>query len=333
MAQIGMSTGQSQAKKARRASAAVQHPTNTLRLLFPHSPLPDSFAIPDPAMKDTGILLINCPDQKGLVAAIADFLFRHNGNILHADQHQDGTLNLFLTRVEWDLRDFDLSLENFDAAFSPIAQRFSMEWRLTCSGPRPRIAVFVSRHDHCLADLLYRQKSGELHGEIVLIISNHPDTRWLAEFYQIPFHHFPIAPDTKALTEKAQLGLLKSHGVDLVVLARYMQILSGDFIREYPRRIINIHHSFLPAFHGAKPYHRAFERGVKLIGATSHYVTETLDDGPIIEQDVIRISHRDNLEDLVQKGADLEKMVLSRAVKWHIQNRVLVYANKTVVFD
>lgn len=283
--------------------------------------------------KNTAILLISCPDRKGLVAGIADFLYRHNANILHADQHQDSELGLFLMRVEWDLHDFDLEIGQFEQHFAPIAEKFQMQWRLAQSASRPRVAIFVSRYDHCLVDLLYRHQAGELHCDIPLIIGNHDDTRWIADSYGIPFQHIPVHKDSKAEAEKDQLALLRHHHIDLIVLARYMQVLSADFIRHYPNRIINIHHSFLPAFLGAKPYHRAFERGVKLIGATSHYVTEVLDDGPIIEQDVARISHRDAIDDLIQKGRDLEKMVLSRGVRWHIENRILLYANKTVIFD
>ncbi len=284
-------------------------------------------------MKNTATLLISCPDRKGLVATIADFLYRHNANILHADQHQDSENKLFLMRVEWDLEDFNLNIADFHQHFTPVAEQFDMQWHLALSSHRPKVAIFVSRYDHCLADLLYRHQSGELNCEISLVISNHADTKWLADAYRVPFQHIEVNRDAKAEAEKTQLALLRHHHIDLIVLARYMQVLSADFIRHYPNRIINIHHSFLPAFHGAKPYHRAFERGVKLIGATSHYVTEILDDGPIIEQDVTRISHRDALEDLIQKGRDLEKIVLSRAVRWHIENRVLLYANKTVVFD
>jgi formyltetrahydrofolate deformylase len=284
-------------------------------------------------MHPTAVLLISCPDQKGLVAAIADFLLRHNANILHADQHQDAELKLFLMRVEWDLADFNLQLDAFNTAFAPIAKRFSMQWRLARSAHKSRLAIFVSKFDHCLADLLYRYQNGELHCELSIILSNHEDTRWLADAYHIPFQHMAVHQDAKSDAERTQLAILRDQAVDFIVLARYMQVLSPEFIRHYPNRIINIHHSFLPAFHGAKPYHRAFERGVKLIGATAHYVTDVLDDGPIIEQDVARISHRDSLADLINKGADLEKVVLSRAVKWHLDNRVLVYANKTVVFD
>ncbi len=284
-------------------------------------------------MRDTAVLLISCPDQKGLVAAIAEFLLRHNANILHADQHQDAELKLFLMRVEWEMAGFALDPEAFHAAFLPIAERFEMTWRLALSAHKPRMAIFVSKFDHCLADLLYRYQNGELHCELPIIVSNHEDTRWLADAYHIPFQYLSLHKDEKTDAERMQLAILQDLRIDFIVLARYMQVLSPDFLRHYPNRIINIHHSFLPAFHGAKPYHRAFERGVKLIGATAHYVTETLDDGPIIEQDVARISHRDHLDDLIHKGADMEKVVLSHAVKWHLDNRVLVYANKTVIFD
>ncbi|MBI2384168.1 MAG: formyltetrahydrofolate deformylase [Gammaproteobacteria bacterium] len=284
-------------------------------------------------MKNTAILLIDCPDRKGLVAAIADFLYSHNANILHADQHQDAEQGLFFMRVEWDLADFDLAIPAFRDKFAPLAARFNMRWRLELSTERPRVAIFVSKQDHCLADLLYRHHSGELACEIPLIVGNHADARRLAEFHGIPFHVIPVTAENKAEAERRQMELLQQHRVDLLVLARYMQVLSAEFVRRHPSRIINVHHSFLPAFSGARPYHRAFEKGVKLIGATSHYVTEELDEGPIIEQDVVRVSHRDQLEDLIQKGRDLEKAVLSRAVRWHIEHRILVYAKKTVIFD
>jgi len=284
-------------------------------------------------MKNTAILLIDCPDQKGIVAAVSDFLFRHQANILHADQHQDGDRGLFLTRVEWDLTGFGLAIADFEKAFAPLAEKFHMRWRLELSSRRQRAAIFVSKYDHCLADLLYRHESEELGCEIPLIISNHRAAERLAGFHQIPFHVIAVEEVGKEEAERRQLALLKENAIDLVVLARYMQILSAEFVTQFPQRIINVHHSFLPAFSGARPYQRAFERGVKLIGATSHYVTEALDEGPIIEQDVVRISHRDQLEDLVQKGRDLEKVVLSRAVRWHIEHRILVYAKKTVVFD
>lgn len=220
-------------------------------------------------MKHTATLLINCPDRKGLVAAIADFLYRHDANILHADQHQDSELNLFLMRIEWDLNGFGIPVAEFERHFAPIAERFQMQWQLKLSDRRPRMAIFVSQYDHCLLDLLSRHRSGELACDIPLIISNHPDTARLADFYQIPFHVIPVTKDTKAEAEAQQFALLDQHNIDLIVLARYMQVLSADFVARYPQRVINIHHSFLPAFVGAKPYHRAFERGVKLIGATS----------------------------------------------------------------
>jgi formyltetrahydrofolate deformylase len=290
--------------------------------------------IPEHGLKNSAILLISCPDQKGLNAAVHEFIYRANGNTLHADEHQDFERNLFLMRVEWDLAGFSIDMRDFAKEFQPVADRFGMKWRVALSSYRPRVAVFVSRYDHCLADLLYRQHSRELACEIPLVISNHEDVRRWTDFYKIPLHVIPVTKENKPDAERRELDLLRPHGIDLIVLARYMQVLSWDFIRQYPpHHIINIHHSFLPAFVGGKPHHQAFERGVKLVGATSHYVTEVLDDGPIIEQDVVRISHRDSLEDLIQKGRDLEKVVLSRAVRWHIENRILLYGNKTVIFD
>jgi formyltetrahydrofolate deformylase len=284
-------------------------------------------------MKNSAVLLISCPDRKGIVATISDFVFRHNGNILHADEHADEESNLFLMRVEFDPAEFDIDLADFSRHFTPIADKFAMQWRLARSNYRPKMIILVSKYDHCLVDLLYRHKSGELACDIPLIISNHADNQPIADFYGIPYITIPVPKDSKRQAEEKILGLLQQHNPDFMVLARYMQILSNEFVNQYPQRIINIHHSFLPAFVGAKPYHQAFTRGVKLIGATSHYVTEALDDGPIIEQDVVRISHRDSLDDLLQKGRDLEKVVLSRAVRWHVENRVLLYGNKTVVFD
>ena len=283
-------------------------------------------------MKNSAILLISCPDSKGEVATIADFIFRHGGNILHADEHGDEESGLFLMRVEFDPKDFDVPLAEFGKYFSPVADAFAMKWRLAESSKRLRMIIFVSKYDHCLVDLLYRHRSGELACEIPLIISNHPDNQAVADFYKIPYVVVPVTKDHKQAAEKQLHDLIGAHTPDFMVLARYMQILSNEFVNRYPQRIINIHHSFLPAFVGARPYHQAFERGVKLIGATSHYVTEVLDDGPIIEQDVVRVSHRDTVEDLIRKGRDLEKVVLSRAVRSHVENRVLVYGNKTVVF-
>ena len=285
------------------------------------------------AAKATATLLVDCADQKGIVAAIADFLFRRNANILHADQHQDAEAGLFFTRVEWDLSDFALPLDGFAAEFAPLAARFGLRWRLERSSARPRLAVFVSKQLHCLADLLERHGGGELAGDVALVVSNHPDAARLAGFHGVPFHQVPVAAETRAEAEAAQLALLAEHAVDLVVLARYMQVLSPAFVAHYPARLINVHHSFLPAFSGGRPYHQAYARGGKLIGATSHYVTDVLDDGPIIEQDVMRITHRDQVADLVQKGRALERLVLSRAVRWHIEHRILVYGKKTVVFD
>ena len=284
-------------------------------------------------MKNTAILLIDSPDQKGLVAAISSFLYEHGANILHADQHQDNDLGLFFMRVEWSLEEFDLDEQAFRGEFAPIAGRFQLRWRLEYSKEKPRVAVFVSQHLHCLADLLYRYRSEELTCDIPLIVSNHDSARQLAEFNGIPFHYTPMEKGKKAEAEAAQMELMERAGIGLVVLARYMQVLSPTFVGRYPGRIINVHHSFLPAFSGARPYHAAFQRGVKIIGATSHYVTEVLDEGPIIEQDVMRVSHRDQVEELSQKGRDLERMVLSRAVRWHLEHRILCYANKSVVFD
>ena len=288
-------------------------------------------------MKSSAILLVSCPDAKGEVATIADFVYRHNGNILHADEHADEESGLFLMRVEFDPKDLDIDLTDNDLAdftrqFSPIAEKFQMKWRLAQSSHRPRMIILVSKYDHCLVDLLYRHHSGELACDIPLIISNHPDNQPIADFYKIPYTVIPITKENKRQAEEQIHSLIETHKTDFMVLARYMQILSNDFVNRYPQRIINIHHSFLPAFIGAKPYHQAFERGVKLIGATSHYVTEVLDDGPIIEQDVVRVSHRDTVDDLIRKGRDLEKVVLSRAVRWHVESRVLLYGNKTVVF-
>ena len=283
-------------------------------------------------MKNSAILLVSCPDAKGEVATIADFVYRHNGNILHADEHADEESELFLMRVEFDPQDFDIDLTDFGKHFSPVAERFQMNWRLAQSSHRRRMIILVSKYDHCLVDLLYRHQSGELACDIPLIISNHPDNQPIAQFYKIPYTVIAVAKENKGQAEEQIHSLIEDHHADFMVLARYMRILSDDFVNRYSQRMINIHHSFLPAFIGARPYHQAFERGVKLIGATSHYVTEILDDGPIIEQDVVRVSHRDTVEDLIRKGRDLEKVVLSRAVRWHLENRVLLYGNKTVVF-
>lgn len=284
-------------------------------------------------MNESAVLLLHSADRKGLVSTIANFLFEHGGNILHADQHQDAELGLFFMRIEWSLRDFDLDELRFREEFAPLAAALQLNWQVIFGRRKIPVALLVSRYQHCLIDLLYRHQIGELNCSIALIISNHEDARPLAQFYEVPFHHVAVAAGNKQDAEQLQFELLRQHEVELIALARYMQVLSPEFVSRYPGRIINVHHSFLPAFVGAKPYHGAYERGVKLIGATSHYVTEVLDEGPIIEQDVARVSHRDRLEDLISKGRDLEKLVLSRAVRWHLEHRILCYGNKTVVFD
>ncbi|MBD0389693.1 MAG: formyltetrahydrofolate deformylase [Nostoc sp. C3-bin3] len=280
----------------------------------------------------TATLLISCPDQRGLVAKFANFIYSNGGNIIHADQHTDFAAGLFLTRIEWQLDGFNLPREFIAPAFNAIAQPLGAKWEIRFSDTVSRIAIWVSRQDHCLLDLIWRQRAKEFIAEIPLIISNHSNLKVVAEQFNIDFQHIPINKDNKAEQETQQLELLRKYKIDLVVLAKYMQIVSADFISQFPQ-IINIHHSFLPAFIGANPYHRAFERGVKIIGATAHYATADLDAGPIIEQDVVRVSHRDEVDDLVRKGKDLERVVLARAVRSHLQNRVLVYGNRTVVFE
>lgn len=280
----------------------------------------------------TACLLISCPDKQGLVAKIANFIYSNGGNIIHADQHTDFENGLFLTRIEWLLDDFNLPRDLIAPAFNSIAQPLQAKWELHFSDSIPRIAIWVSKQEHCLLDLLWRHRAKEFVAEIPLIISNHPNLQEVAEQFNIDFHHMPITKDTKIEQEKKQLEILADYKIDLVVLAKYMQILSNDFVSQFPQ-IINIHHSFLPAFVGANPYHKAYERGVKIIGATSHYVTADLDAGPIIEQDVVRVSHRDAVGDLIRKGKDLERIVLARAVRLHLKNRVLVYGNRTVVFE
>ncbi|MBI4460473.1 MAG: formyltetrahydrofolate deformylase [Acidobacteria bacterium] len=283
--------------------------------------------------KPTAVLLISCPDQRGLVAHVADFVFRHNGNIVHSDHHTDSASGTFLMRFEWEIEGFAIARDRIAQAFAPLAETLRMRWELHFSDQPQRIAILVSKISHCLHDLLWRLNEGELRGEIALVISNHPDLEPDVRRFNIPFHVFPITKETKLAVEQEELKLLAASKVDLVVLARYMQVLSPAFCEHYPNRIINIHHSFLPAFTGARPYHQAQERGVKLIGATSHYVTAQLDEGPIIEQDVARVSHRDTVDDLVRKGRDLERIVLARAVRLHLEHRILPYGVKTVVLD
>ncbi len=284
-------------------------------------------------MGATAVLLISCADQRGLVASVSDFLYRNNGNIVHADQHTDHEEGVFLQRVEWEIDGFAIPRDGIAEAFRPVAERFGMAWSLRFGDETPRVAVLVSKMHHCLYDLLARWRLGELRCAIPLVISNHADARPIADEFGIAFHHLPVTTATKAEQEARIVELLERERVDVTVMARYMQVLSDGFVRRYPNRIINIHHSFLPAFAGARPYHQAHERGVKIIGATAHYATPELDQGPIIDQDVARVSHRDSVDDLVRKGRDLEKVVLARAVDLHLRNRVLVYGNKTVVFD
>lgn len=286
-----------------------------------------------PAADTTAILLVSCPDQHGIVAALSTFITGHSGNIIALDQYVDTVDGIFFARMEWDVQGFALPLDSFDTAFAAIAEPRQMEWRLHLSATRPRMAVMVSRQAHCLYDILARTESGEWPADIALVLSNHVDHASLAERQGIPFHHIPVLPNRKAEAEQQQIQLVRAANIDFIILARYMQILSPAFVAAFPLRILNIHHSFLPAFAGAKPYHAAHDRGVKIIGATAHYVTATLDEGPIIEQDVIRVSHRQGVEDLIRLGRDLEKIVLSRAIYAHLTHRILVYKNRTVVFN
>ncbi|MBE9045433.1 formyltetrahydrofolate deformylase [Pleurocapsales cyanobacterium LEGE 10410] len=283
-------------------------------------------------IEPTATLLISCPDSPGLVAKIANFIYANGGNIIYADQHTDFATSLFLIRVEWQLEGFNLPREAIATAFAAIAKPLNATWQLHFSDSIPKIAIWVTKQDHCLWDLLWRHQSKELPGKISVIISNHAHLEAIARQFNIDFYHLLITKENKAEQEAKQIELLQKYQIDLVVLAKYMQIVSPDLIGKFPN-IINIHHSFLPAFPGAKPYHRAHARGVKIIGATAHYVTEDLDEGPIIEQEVVRVNHQDTVRDLIRKGKDLERLVLSRAVRLHLQNRVLVYDNKTVVFS
>jgi formyltetrahydrofolate deformylase len=278
-------------------------------------------------------LLVSCPDRRGIVASLAQVLYGHGANILDSDQHTDAVAGLFFQRLRFDLAELMTDKVALERSLGELAERFQMQYRLLYQARRKKIAVFVSKYDHCLYDLLLRQRAGELSGDVVAVISNHPDLSPIAEQFAVPFHVFEKTPQTKLAEEARERALLAELEVDLVVLARYMQVMSASFCEALPQRIINIHHSFLPAFVGGKPYHQAYARGVKLIGATAHYATAVLDEGPIIEQDVVRASHRDAVEDLVRKGRDLEKVVLARAVRSHLDDRVLVYGNKTVVFD
>jgi formyltetrahydrofolate deformylase len=286
-----------------------------------------------PSAAQTATLLVSCPDRRGLVAALGQLLYGHGVNILDADQHTDAEAGLFFQRFRMDLRELHTDRHAFEAAIAEVAGRFSMQYRIAYGDEPRRVAILVSKFDHCFHDLLLRHRSGELACTIPVIISNHPDLEPASRAYGIPYHYIPAPGGDKAAQEAAIVALLEQERIDLVVLARYMQILSSDFCGRYPGRMINIHHSFLPAFVGGKPYHQAFERGVKIIGATAHYVTQDLDQGPIIDQDVTRVSHRDAVADMIRKGRDLERTVLSRAVRVHLEDRVIVSGNKTVVFE
>lgn len=285
-------------------------------------------------MMTTAKLLLHCPDKPGILAEVTDFITVNKGNIIYLDQYVDHVENIFFMRIEWELKDFLVPQEKIEDYFRTLyGQKYEMDFRLYFSDVKPRMAIFVSKLSHCLFDMLARYTAGEWNVEIPLIISNHPDLQHVAERFGIPFYLFPITKETKEEQERKEMELLAKHKITFIVLARYMQVISEQMINAYPNKIINIHHSFLPAFVGAKPYHAAFQRGVKIIGATSHYVTTELDTGPIIEQDVVRITHKDAIEDLVNKGKDLEKIVLSRAVQKHIERKVLAYKNKTVIFS
>jgi formyltetrahydrofolate deformylase len=283
--------------------------------------------------QDRAVLLLWSPDRPGIVAEVSHFIFTYGGNIVDSSQHHDPVSDTFLMRIEWDLADFALPDEKIATAFEPVAIKFGMTYRIEFSRRVTRMAIMVSTYDHCLYDLLLRNREGETHADIRLVISNHKKLEHVARLFDVPFYFVPVDKENKSAAEAEQLKLLADHETDLVVLARYMQILTPNFVNRYPNAMINIHHSFLPAFVGAKPYHQAYERGVKIIGATSHYVTTELDQGPIIEQDVTRVSHRDSIKSMIQKGRDLEKLVLSRAVRLHLQHRVMALGNKTVVFN
>ena len=278
-------------------------------------------------------LIVSCPDRKGLVAGLAQFLTEHGANIVHAEQHRDDISGLFFQRMQFETGELSSAEDELQRDLAEWSRGTELNWRLSYNDTLARVAVFVSRVEHCLYDLLLRQRSGDLPGEIALVVSNHVGLAPVAEHFEIPFRHIEVTPQARAAAEERQMALLREFKIDLIVLARYMQILSPDFVAAYPSRIINIHHSFLPAFAGGRPYHQAHEHGVKLIGATSHYVTSTLDEGPIIDQDVVRVSHRDSLDDLIARGRDVEKLVLARAVKAHLEHRVVVCGSKTIVFS
>lgn len=277
-------------------------------------------------------MLISCPDQPGIVAAVSHFLSEHGANIVQSDQYtMDPEGGMFFIRIEFDLDKLEERLPVLEQDFASVAERFTMNWQISLASKKKRLAILVSKEDHCLLELLWQWQAGDLYADIALVISNHPDMRELVESFDIPYYHIPVTPETKAEAEARQIELIRGQA-DVIILARYMQIISPEFLKHYPHQLINIHHSFLPAFVGGKPYSQAYDRGVKLIGATAHYVTEELDGGPIIEQDVQRVSHRDNVDDLKRIGRHIERIVLARAVSWHIEDRILVYQNRTVVF-
>lgn len=291
------------------------------------------FVIMKNTNKNTAVLLLHCPDKQGIIAAVTEFININKGNIIYLDQHVDKVEKIFFMRVEWELDNFLIPAEKINEYFQTLlANKYEMEFQIHFQNQKPRMALFVSKQAHCMYDLLAHYEAGDWNVEIPLIISNHPDLEHVAKKFNIPYYCFPITKDNKEEQEAKEMELLKEYNITFSVLAKYMQIISPEFIKAYPNNIINIHHSFLPAFVGAKPYHAAFERGVKIIGATSHYVTEELDAGPIIKQDVARISHKDSIENLIRKGQDLEKVVLSRGVEKHIERKILVYKNKTIVF-
>jgi len=281
----------------------------------------------------TAILLWSSPDKKGLVSRIAHFIYERGGNILDLDEHVDKQEGMFFLRVAWDMNEYTVVPDDLEESFRPLAKECNARCTITFNQSKPRCAIFVSKYDHCMQEILWRHELGEFCADIPLVISNHPDLKFLAERYGIPFHYFPITKENKLQQETKELELLRNEKIDTIVLARYMQVFTAKIVEQYPNRIINIHHSFLPAFAGGNPYKQAYERGVKIVGATCHYVTDVLDEGPIIEQDIIRISHKDSLEDLIRKGRGLERFVLARGLRYHLQDRVLVYGNKTVVFD
>ena len=287
-------------------------------------------------MKDknlTATLLLSCPDRRGIVSQIAQFIFERSGNIVDLDEHVDEDDHIFFLRVTWDMKTFTVPPDKLEEVFQPLASEYQAKWFIRLNQNKRKMAIFVSKYAHCLQEILWRHELGEFDAEIALIISNHPDLGFLAERYHIPFHVFPVSNENKAEQEIKELELIQRERIDTIILARYMQVLSPTIVKQYEHRILNIHHSFLPAFAGANPYKQAYERGVKIVGATCHYVTEVLDEGPIIEQDIIRISHKDSLDDLIRKGRDLERLVLARGIRLHLQDRILVDGRKTVVFD